>query len=189
MAVSRDERVHIAIRNVELRDCKVRGGGIRGVHLQDASITNLKVLSLPQILGCIFEHVIISGRVNQLMIRGELPTVDHPEPFEEAAAEAYETIDWALDITSIDCPDLDIRGVPRDLIRRDPAYQIVVRREDALDGRWRDIDLSGTSFAIAIQQMLRLGWTEIVLAAPLTGRSSKASARAIDELRAAGVGM
>jgi hypothetical protein len=36
-------------------------------------------------------------------------------------AKAYQRIDWALDISELDCPDLSLKGVPPHLLRLDPA--------------------------------------------------------------------
>jgi hypothetical protein len=165
----------------------VRGGGIRGVHLQDLTIRNVRLSSMPQILGCVFERVTLAGKINQVMIRAELPTVDRPRAFEDSATVAHQNIDWAIDISDLDCPDLSIQGVPGDLIRRDSERQVVVTRERATLAPWHEADLNGTSFAVAIAQMLRLGWSQVVLSAMRSGPHQARTRAAIQELIALGV--
>ena len=187
VSVGRSESTHVRVSNVELRRCRVSGGGLLGVHLVDCRVDGLQVSSFPMILGCVFEHVTLAGKINRLMIRPELPTVDDQAPFLAAAAKAYERIDWALDISELDCKDLLIEGVPGRLIRRDRETQILVRR-DAIEGKpWREIDFSGTYLATSIDHMFRFGRPEVILAAPRTGPKKEAFLRVINDLRAIGV--
>ena len=62
--------------------------------------------------------------------------------------------------------DCDIRGIPARLIRRDPETQVVIRRENAMTGKWRGLDLSGTHWSVAIEWFLKSGDQDCVLAAP-----------------------
>jgi len=187
LGVPRDAVDRLVASDCELIDSKVQGGGIRGVHLRDATVRNVRLSSMPQILGCVFERVTLAGKVNQLMIRAELPTVDHPRAFEDSARVAYQNIDWAIDISDLDCPDLSIQGVPGDLIRRDSERQVVVTRERATQAPWRDADLNDTNFSVAIDQMLRLGWSEVVLSAARSGPHKARAHAAIHQLIALGV--
>jgi hypothetical protein len=187
VSVGRSESTHVRVSNVELRRCRVSGGGLLGVHLVDCRVDGLQVSSFPRVLGCVFEHVTLAGKINKLMIRPELPTVDNQAPFLAAAAEAYERIDWALDISEVDAYDLEIKGIPSRLIRRDPETQAVVRRE-ALEGKpWSEIDYSGTYFSVAMDRIVLEGWPEVILVAPRTGPKKEAFLRVITDLRAIGV--
>ncbi len=86
--------------------------------------------------------------------------------FDEANAQYYETVDWALDISEARFYECDIRGIPARLIRRDPETQVVVTREKALMGKWKELDLSKTYWATGIQFMLNRGDRDVVLVAP-----------------------
>ena len=187
LSVSRDAVDRLVASDCEFIDSKVRGGGIRGVHLRDITLRNVRLSSMPQILGCVFERVTLAGKVNQVMIRADLPTVDHPRVFEDAAMIAYQNIDWAIDISDLDCPDLSIQGVPGDLIRRNSERQVVVTRERAILAPWREADLSDTNFSVAITQMLRLGWSQVVLSAARSGPHQARTRAALHELIALGV--
>ena len=187
VSVDRSDRSHVKLSHVDLRACRVAGGGLRGVHLVDCSVRGLQVSSMPQVLGCVFEHVTLEGKINKLMIRPELPTVDDQAPFLAAAAKAYERIDWALDISEVDAYNLEVKGIPSRLIRRDPETQIVVRGE-ALEGKpWSEIDYSGTYFRVSMDRIVLEGWPEVILVAPRTGPKKEAFLRVINDLRAIGV--
>jgi hypothetical protein len=187
VAVRSNDHERLTVDRVSLVDCEVRGGGVRGVTLRNVLVHGLNVRSLPQILGCVLEHVVLRGRINQLMIRGDLPTVTDPESFESAARAAYREIDWALDISELDCPDLDIRGLPLRLVRLDPGVHAIVERAEADAGRWRSINLEGTGFDVSLARMLRDEADEVLLVAPRRGAGSARASDALGELRAAGV--
>ena len=44
--------------------------------------------------------------------------------------------------------------MPGELVRRDPATQVLVTRETALQGVWRALDLSATWWDIALQHLI-----------------------------------
>lgn len=112
----------------------------------------------------------------------------HQAAFDQANRAFYRGVDWALDIREADSFDIDLQegAVPGDLVRRDPATQVLIRRENALSGRWRDLELPEIH-TIAIRWMLDRGAPDLIL---VTGRRRKdfeAEVRALERLRAAGV--
>jgi hypothetical protein len=185
--VRSDATQRIPVRGVTLRDCEVRGGGVRGLALSDSVVDGLRVKSLPQVLGCTFEHVVIRGKINQLMIRQDLPTVHDQTPFVADAERAYEAVDWALDISELDSPDFDLRGLPARLVIGDPLTQAVVTREQAEGGAWRDVDLSGTPFRVGLKMLAERDWEDYLLVAPRSGKSAARAQEVIAELVAKGI--
>ena len=57
--------------------------------------------------------------------------------FAAARATFYAATDWALDISEAEVLELEIEGVPADLIRRDPATQAIVRRGTVAGTSWQ----------------------------------------------------
>lgn len=163
-------------RNLKFSNCCIEGVGFVGAGIvEDCIIDGLRVTKHLQTAGTAFRHVIIKGVVDRLMIT---PYVDFfkraPEvqrSFDAANLEYYETVDWALDISGAIFKDCDIRGVPARLIRRDPETQVVLTREKALIGNWRDLDLSNTHWPTAIEFFLSDGYQDCVLAAPKRSRN------------------
>lgn len=186
-AVYSHARERIRVNDVTLRNCEVRGGGIRGLAITESVVDGLVVKSLPQVLGCTFHHVVIRGKINQLMIHHDLPTVYDQIPFAAAAGRLHAEIDWALDISELDSPDFEIRGIPSRLIIGDPDTQAVVPRYQAINDAWKDVDLSGTSFRIALEMLADSTWDDYILIAPRTGRSSLRAREVIAELISRGI--
>jgi hypothetical protein len=56
--------------------------------------------------------------------------------------------------------------VPARLILHDPETQVVVTREKALQGKWRQLDLSKTHWATSIEFLLEFGDEDVLLVAP-----------------------
>jgi hypothetical protein len=98
-----------------------------------------------------------------------------------ANANFYDRVAWALDISEGEFKELDIRGIPAHLIRRDPETQFVLTREKALQGRWRDLEFQETVWYTWIAHFLKSGDSAVVLIAPKRHR------KFLQLLRAAGV--
>jgi len=159
------------IRNVQLIDCKATNNSWLGTSIvEDVEIQGLGTGGVCFAWGAAFKHVRIRGRCGTFVL-SHLPTATHsPEKrhqFEQANKEFYRDVDWALDISEGEFAELDIRSVPSDLIRRDPETQVIVRLEKAkaMQDVWRNLDLAGTPWAIAIDNMLMWGLKDTVLVA------------------------
>lgn len=176
---------------VRFIDCRVDGVGFVGPGIiEDSIIDGLKVSNHIQTAGTVFKHVVVKGVVDKLMVT---PYVDffkkYPNvqrSFDEANREYYEAVDWALDISEALLKDCDIRAIPSHLIKRDPETQVVLTREKAMEGRWREIDLSGTHWG-GIELFLESGDKDGLLVAPKKARKFKALLEGINKLRDAGI--
>src|SRR5204863_5298855 len=98
-----------------------------------------------------------------------------PEPQRKAVAaaiaEAYQHIDWALDISEASFADADFYYVPGQLIRRDPETQFLLRRESFAD---IDIRTLPTAAKFAASRFESTPFDSIVAVAP---KQSKEFAR------------
>ena len=107
--------------------------------------------------------------------------------FDASAAEFYKTVDWALDISEARFRELDWRlNLPARLVRRDPATQIVVTREKAVEGAWRKIPLHPT-LSISLDRFVGYGHPETIFAAARAASYYKDQLDGIQRLRAAGI--
>lgn len=181
----------LTVEGVELNNCQVSGGGLRGVYLRNVTVANLKVKSLPQVMGCVFEHVVLRGRINQLIIDSEFRAARSSQFFAQSEKGAYANIDWALDISELDCPDLDIRGVPARLVRRDPTVHAVVSYETAQATDWssvvKSIDLAGAAFGSVISMLMRKKWEDVILVAARRGKKAALQREVLAALRERGL--
>jgi hypothetical protein len=85
--------------------------------------------------------------------------------WDNANADYYKTVDWAIDITQASFGSLSISGVPARLIRRNPENTAVVTRERAVAGQWRDLPLRHGLFKVVISWFLDDGYEDVVLIA------------------------
>jgi len=121
--------------------------------------------------GAVYRHVRLYGRFGRMLLTFlPTPVYSHEEieSFRLADRAFYETVDWALDISAIECEELDIRNVPVRLIRRDPRSQVVVKYEKVLALRsvWEGLDMSGTPWQTSLRNVLLWKLEDKVLVAP-----------------------
>lgn len=194
VSITRDPALRSVVRNVRVIDCtrKRDPAGLQCPIVDECLIENLKTEDLFQTWGAVFRHVTLRGRFGRLMISTNvLPTYTKGkavvEAFRVANAAYYSTVDWALDISQAEFQELDIRGIPADLIRRDPATQVVVRRSKALEGKWLELDLEKTYWPTSLRFMLNRNDPDAVLVAPKRSRRFEVLLDGLRLLRAAGV--
>lgn len=182
------ERLNVA--NCSVRQSSLVGCGVDRVVLSDVVVTDVTWPGLLQVWATAFRRVTLAGRLGRLMISNDLGLLDRQQEqrqFYLADEFFYRETDWALDISSAEFGELDVRGIPARLIRRDPETQAVVRAERARRGDWKHVDLTGSYWDGYISGMLERGATDVVLAAPRASRRFKANLQALRRLRDAGI--
>ena len=95
--------------------------------------------------------------------------------FAAARARFYAATDWALYISRAEVLELEIEGVPADLIRRDPATQAIVRRRTVAGTSWQDtIPPWNEHWSAVIEMALdEESDDDIVLVAPKAAKKKK----------------
>lgn len=196
-STSLDVRRRAVVRNVAMIACKAtKGCSLLGTIVEDVLVDGLRTHGLIQLWGCVFKHMTLKGRIDRMMFSPAI--VIGPETaaeraqqkaFDEANAAYYRNIDWALDISQAEFQECDIRGVPARLIRRDPETQVVVTRQKALEGRWRQLDLGNTPWKVGIEFLLldRPDDIDVVLVAGKRDRHFGELLAGLQLLRKAGV--
>ena len=177
----------ITIINATVEGVTFIGPGI----VEDSVIDGLKVSNHIQTIGTAFKHVVVRGVIDKFMLTphvdtfGEQPLLQRA--FDDANRDYYKNVDWALDISEAEFKECDIRAIPSSLIKRDAETQVVLTREKAMEGGWREVDLSGTYWAGAIKLFLEDGYQDRLLVAPKKGRNFKKLLEGINRLRNAGI--
>lgn len=175
LSIIKDVKLRSTVRNVRLIDCTTFWSDPGTAIIEEVLVEGLRTRNLLQTWGAVFKHVTLQGKIGDIMLSGTLcPTSTTTTSMQRAIREAnsayYSTVDWALDISRAEFVDCDIRGIPSRLIRRDPETQAVVTRERAVEGRWRELDLSKTHWDTAIDFLLKESGAEhdpdTVLVAP-----------------------
>jgi hypothetical protein len=192
-----DPDLRLTIRDGTLTGCRARRVRIGPAIIDSVTVDGLRATDPVFIWAAALRHVVLRGHLGGIVFRSEVaPIVATPKQtaaFHRANTEFYSDVDWALDITEADFIDIDLQGIPGQLIRRDPATQIVVTKERAMEGRWRSLDLGNTWFDLLLQDYANATGTgagrgdSVVLAAPRRHRRFPDFVRAIAVLRDAGV--
>jgi hypothetical protein len=162
------------VRNVELINCETYGSMLFGAVVEDVSVDGLETHGGFDTWATVFKHVVLKGRVGRSKLHPLFDPTKPDSPVEQAFREAnvayYAQVDWALDLSQGEFEEADIRGIPARLIRRDPATQVVVTREKAVEGRWKNLDLSKTYWQTSLAFLLSRKDPDVVLVAPKADR-------------------
>lgn len=133
------------------------------------------------------KHVLMRGPIDALDLRSPRQLRDPQRPsLPQIHDHFYRSVDWALDIREARFKRCDVGGVPAHLVRRDPATQILITRERALAGAWREVT-ADHFWRIGIEDLVDSGEeSEVFVACPRGGRFEQELAL-ISRLREAGI--
>lgn len=194
ISMTEDPRLRSVVRNVKIVNCFQRGCAIDAAVLEDIVIDGLATHGqLLQVWGAVFKHVVLKGSIDRMMISWSLGTIEVDKPEVQSAFLAsnqafYQGVDWALDISEAKFREVDIRGIPARLIRRDPETQVVVTRERALGNSWQKVKLNETLWKTWIAEFLDSGIEDdVVLVAPKRHRKYRRLLEDLHRLRDSGV--
>ncbi len=190
---TRKPRRRSTLRGARFEGCVAQGCTMYTGIIEDALINGLDTRGqLLQTWAAVFRHVVLRGDIGRIMISPTvLPGIATPaeqQAFDEANAQFYAATDWALDISEARFRECQIRGVPTHLIRRDPASQVVVKRDKVISGEWRDVDLSDTWWHVSIGDLIGDDDREdVLLVAPKRHPNYRALLVGLQRLRDAGI--
>src|SRR5262249_22631420 len=138
LSLTKSPALRSTVRNVQITNCMSVNCGIGPAVFEDVVVDGLETNDLLILWGPLFEHMKLIGKIGRIKINTAAHFVDRsPEtqgPFALAKSEFYKGVDWALDISEAHFREFDMHGVPARLVRRDPATQVVVTREKAMQG-------------------------------------------------------
>jgi hypothetical protein len=164
------------VRNVRLLHCSQRGCRANCAVFEDVLIDDLATNGqLLQTFGAVFNRTVLRGKIDRLMLSNDvLPSIlkddserqQEIEAFRSANAEFYRRVEWALDISTGEFRELDLRGIPGHLVRRDPETQVLVLRERALKMEWVGLDFKENLLPTTLQLFLEGQDSSLVYAAP-----------------------
>jgi hypothetical protein len=179
------------VTDMVFRRCAVTACDVTAAIVEDVLVDGLRTSGLFQTWATVFKHVTLKGKIDRLMLSDvfspNYPTSQFQQVVAKAHADYYAAVDWALDISEAEFKELDCRGVPSRLVRRDPETQIMVTRERVLASG--DAVTAGGDFW---QGMLNLflqmeSYSDAVFVAPKRSRRFKELQTGLRLLREAGV--
>ena len=191
ISITLDPKLRSTIRHVKLIRCENTGGSLWPAIVEDVTVDGLKTHRLFQSWGAVFKHVVLKGKIGRVMFSPAVyagkATKEQQQAFDDANAEYYKTVDWAMDISEGEFEECEIQCIPAHLIKRDPETQVVVTRAKAARGEWRRLDLSKTHWPISLDFLLKRGDQDVVLVAPKRGKKFRDLLAGLKSLRDAGV--
>src|SRR5262249_23320306 len=145
---------------------------------EDVLVDGLKANDTLILWGPLFKHVTLEGKIlGGLKINSwatsdpQRETSKTEREFAAARRDFYDGLEWALDLDSAQVGgELDMRGVPARLVRRDPESQVIVTRERARKKGWRSkLSPSNEWWPFVIDMFLEDGDADVVLVAHRSG--------------------
>lgn len=179
-------------RCITLDHCRFASCSIGPAILEDIAVHNLST-SGPLICWSPFlHHVRFTGRNGRVLINDTISLSESPaqDLFEEARRRYYLQCDWALDISDALFDELDIRGIPADVIQVNPVRHAILRRKNAMQSGWRErVRSKSTFWVFCIDSFLRDRDDSTVLVMPekVTKSEYRELADSMSELRDLGV--
>jgi len=172
------------ISDCAIRNLRLTGSTLQGCMLRDLTIDGVKGDSGSRFFfGNYFERVVLKGRVQELTIGNRPPYPPLADAYVGAIRSAEAASDeWSLDISQVVGP-VGLRGYSADRLRLDPDTQLILRRADLADHRWKPL-VAGTTFTVVIEQALENDWPDIVLTADKSSRQLEKELAALQLLRA-----
>lgn len=191
LSITKDPSKRSIVRSVRVVNCEQIGSAVDAAIIEDTIVQDFKSDTVFHTRGAAFKHVTLKGDIDRIMtsplVAPGFATSEQQRRFDEANARYYTGVDWALDISQAHFVEATVRGVPADLIRRDPETQAIVTREAAQHLDWTGVDLSGTWFDRTIEHMLEEGYSDAILIAPKRHKNFGRFRQAIADLRDAGI--
>jgi hypothetical protein len=192
LSITRTPTLRSTLHNMKLLNCSQRDCAISAAVIEDVVVDGLNTNGqLFQTWGAVFNRTVLQGKIDRLMISSAvLPgVINHEEQraFDDANNDYYDHVEWALDISKGEFKEICIRGLPGCLIRRDPETQILVTRERALLGDWKNLNFKEHLLPISLEIFLQRADSSIVLVAPKRHSRFKRYLDDINLLRLAGV--
>lgn len=170
-------------------DLELQTSSLSGAAFEDVTVDGLRAsYGSGFLFGCELRRVTLRGRVRGLVLGVELGDPD-PATEERYAAAARARLDdpeWMLDLTEA-TGDLTIRGYPSRFVRRNPELHAVVTAEVAAAGEWRSVDPGRSALRVAILELARSGWEDVILVVDPHGAHADDDLRYVRELRARGI--
>lgn len=186
------QRSHI--KSIRISDSHVCDGHLGPGVIENLTVDGLSTDDTTTCFGTLFRHVIFQGKIGKLSICPEaaswnLPVGVQPQ-FDEERIKFYSSTDWALDISEAHFDELDIVGIPANVIRIDPSRHFILKRNNALSAGWRNrVGPNSEYWVYVIDQFLNDRDMSTVLVVPecVSKKEQRARTDGLLELRDLGV--
>lgn len=138
---TQDVRHRTRVERVKLSQVKALNCSVGCPEVIACEITDLATNRPLMLRGAVFRRVTLRGRIGAFFAGSTVDPGNPTSPLQRLVdqhnAAFYKSVEWALDIREADFDQCDLRGVPGDLILRDPAKHFLLRRSTLLSGAWQ----------------------------------------------------
>jgi hypothetical protein len=176
------------VKSVQLIRCRNFNSHIGPARIEDVLVQDFRSNDLFILWAPLFRHVKLQGVIRSFKINRWYSVVDHhpirQRAFDEDAANFYNDIDWAIDLSEAKLSNCEIEGVPIRLIRYDARYGLAISRQSAERPNWESRVSAANPWRFRIQLFLRGNEHELLLLAPYGHRAER---EALQELASAGL--
>lgn len=179
-----DPSTRRSLLNLRIVNCKfTKNAGLGPVIARNIEVENTATGGVLFVHGAALSHVRFRGRCGSLVIAGAAAA------FAAANVEFYQSVDWALDVSAADFAQLEIYGVPADLVVRDSSTQVIVRREQVASTRnvWGRQDYRCGPWNSVLSTFLDAGYPDQVLVAPKRAKHFDLWREGLDRLVSDGI--
>ena len=180
----------MTVKNAVIESCVLSRVQLGPLILDEVRVDNLRVRDGLFVWAPALRHVVLRGPIGSLAFRSLVDpasaTDAQQRAFDRANAEFYQSVDWALDIREAEFADVQLIGIPHQLVLRDPETQVVVTRAKAAEGGWRRIDLH-PQLGWELQELANGHEMGRVMVAPKRSKGFRTMLRDLQRLREAGV--
>ncbi len=124
-----DPEYSLVVRDFKISRCKIVDCSLQGVYFDKGVVEDVSISRGEVIYGCVFDQVKLKGRVGALLVTVPHFSQKNRDSMIDGIISRYESIEWALDISEAQFVDVDLFGIPGDLIRHDGNTQVLIKRD------------------------------------------------------------
>ncbi len=177
---------NISLKKITHINCTISCAAFEDVSLKEVSSKGASPLF---VTGCVFRRVTLEGKFAGLIINPRPGPTFSDQRWDQEIQDYYQHTEWALDISAVRFTGgVSLRAIPGDKIRRDPEHQVLIRRSQLADHRWRSLDFEQSAIDLEISHFLRDSFFDsVVVAARLGSKYAKLDLRILGKLKESGI--
>jgi hypothetical protein len=192
-----DPHNRAVFRNIEMVNNVFDEVSLEGVVVEDSTVDGVRTFDkLVLVNGCLFRHVTFKGFFEFVIVNPGLSALwsrELSDRYEKDNSRFWDSLiaegDWALDISGVS-GSLDLRGIPAQLIRRNPEVQAVMTFEQAWSGEWRTVPgILDSEIHAQIKFLLSSGSRDHILKASDSSLRIGSDREILSELRRIGMAL
>lgn|SRR5690554_1319486 len=176
------------IEDITMRNCSSVSSNLGNLVVKNCTFENLKTNGMVQIVGAVYERVKLIGKFNKMMLINEYntPNKNVKDQYTLANKAFYKQIDWAIDISKADFVELNLRGIPSDLVIRNEEFQAIIRKKN-IPSDWKKLKFSSPVTKVVLDNIFYFNFDDYIFMACRRHPNFKGILNDIELLRKNGI--